>query len=440
MAVRFDPHIARQTLDEVFRQAMEATSLPESWLHLSRSLRQEEAPRTYTPALGTALLARTLDETVDPRSIKQQTHNARSYSARTLCHRVLVPASVKLGFNLNTAGREPFNNQPFFRYDHWDEIPRPEAEKGTHFDRVDKALRLLDRQDPQECKLALMAFLKVCSEHSEYDKKPKFTARHMAGVRKNYACDPIPIDGGQAQLFRARDKSTGSVVALKKLRTPLERRIARMRREIEVGLFLSGHPHAMPILDHAPDHSWFVMPYAQGTALDYRDDLRNDDALALLLQSVCSVLEVAHENGYVHRDIKPANILLLDGRWVVADWGIVRRPRGMTTDPQRTRMGVALGSAGFAAPELEDDAHSAGPQADIYSLGQFVGWAITGKRPRANIPLLPESGAWRAVVETATRDDPAMRPESVTEFLEIVTRETQVPIRSTSGSHVPAAE
>lgn len=103
-------------------------------------------------------------------------------------------------------------------------------------------------------------------------------------------------------------------------------------------------------------------------------------------------------------------------------------------------MGVALGSAGFAAPELEDDAHSAGPQADIYSLGQFVGWAITGKRPRANIPLLPESGAWRAVVEAATRDDPAMRPESVTEFLEIVARETQVPIRSTTGSHVPAAE
>ncbi|MEV6880630.1 restriction endonuclease, SacI family [Streptomyces sp. NPDC051135] len=350
MTVRFDPHIARQALDEAFRQAVDATSLPEAWLHLSRSLRQEEAPRTYTPALGTALLARTLNETVDPRSIKQQTHNTRSYSARTLCHRVLVPASVQLGFNLNTKGREPLNNQPFFRYSHWDEIPRPEAGKGTYFDGLNEALRLLDRKNPQECKLALMAFLKVCADHSEYDKKPRFSVRHMAGVRKNYACDPIPIDGGQAQVFRARDKSTGSVVALKKLRTPLERRVARMGREIEVGLFLNGHPHAMPILDHAPDHSWFVMPYAQGTALDYHDDLRNDDALILLLQSVCSALEVAHREGYVHRDIKPANILLLDGRWVVADWGIVRRPRGMTTDPQRTRVGVALGSAGLPPP------------------------------------------------------------------------------------------
>ncbi|MGI3222650.1 restriction endonuclease, SacI family [Streptomyces sp. GTA36] len=439
MAVKFDLDVARQTLNEAFGQAVEAPSLPEAWLHLSRSLRQEEAPRTYTPALGTALLARTCDEAVDPRSIKE-THNARSYSARILCHRVLVPASVELGFNLKTTGMEPLNNQPFFRYSHYDEIPRPEAGKGTYFDGLNEELRLLDQHNPQECKLALMAFLKVCSEHSKYDKKPEFTTRHMAGVRKNYACDPIPVDGGQAQVFRARDKFTGSVVALKKLRTPLERRAARMGREIEVGLFLSGHPHAMPILDHSPDHSWFVMPYAQGTALDYRDELRNDDALILLLQAVCSVLGVAHDEGYVHRDIKPANVLLLDGRWVVADWGIVRRPRGMTTDPQWTRMGVALGSAGFAAPELEDDAHSAGPQADIYSLGQFVGWAVTGKRPRANIPLLPDNGVWRAVVETATRDDPAVRPESVTEFLGIVARETKTPIKLTTGSHIPAAQ
>ncbi|MEV6535177.1 restriction endonuclease, SacI family [Streptomyces sp. NPDC051639] len=438
MAVRFDLDAARQILNEAVGPAVEATSLPETWLHLSRSLRQEEAPRTYTPALGTALLARTCDEAVDPRSIKE-THDARSYSARLLCHRVLVPASVGLGLDLNTTGREPLNNQPFFRYSHYDEMPRPQAGQGAYFDELNEALRLLDQHNPRECKLALMAFLKVCLENSEYDKKA-LTSHHMAGVRKNYACDPIPIDGGQAQVFRARDKTTGSVVALKKLRTPLERRVARMGREIEVGLFLSGHPHAMPILDHAPDHSWFVMPYAQGTALEYCDDLRNDDALILLMQAVCSVLEVAHEKGYVHRDIKPANILLLDGRWVVADWGIVRRPRGMTTDPQRTKIGVALGSAGFAAPELEDDAHSAGPEADIYSLGQFIGWAITGKRPRANIPLIPDSGAWRAVVEIATRDDPAMRPKSVKEFLEIVARETQSRVKSTTGSDIPASE
>jgi serine/threonine-protein kinase len=343
------------------------------------------------------------------------------------------------GFDLNTTGREPLNNQPFFRYSHYDEIPRPRAAQGAYFDELNEALRLLDQHNPRECKLALMAFLKVCFENSQHGKKT-LVARHMAGVRKNYACDPIPIDGGQAQVFRARDKTTGSVVALKKLRTPLERRVARMGREIEVGLFLSDHPHAMPILDHAPDHSWFVMPYAQGTALDYCDELRNDDALIHLLQAVCSVLQVAHEKGYVHRDIKPANILSLDGRWVVADWGIVRRPRGMTTDPQRTKIGVALGSAGFSAPELEVDAHSAGPQTDIYSLGQFIGWAVTGKTPRTNIPLIPEGGTWRAVVESATRDDPAMRPKTVKDFLEIVARETQSPVKPTAESHTPASE
>ncbi|MFD3415012.1 restriction endonuclease, SacI family [Streptomyces cyaneofuscatus] len=425
MGVRFDLDAAQQILNEAARSAVEATSLPERWLHLSRSLRQPEAPRTYTPALGTALLARACDPTVDPRAIRE-TLDTRSYSARRLCHQVLVPTSERLGFDLSTKGREPLNNQPFFRYAHYDEIPRPRAGQVAYFDELNAKLRLLDQRDPREAKSALAAFLKVSFEHSKCKNEP-FTTRHMAGVRKNYACDPIPIDGGQAQVFRARDKTTGSVVALKKLRTPLERRVARMGREIEVGLLLSDHPHAMPVLDHAPDHSWFVMPYAQGTALDYCEELRCDDALILLLRAVCSVLEVAHEKGYVHRDIKPANIPKLNGRWVVADWGIVRRPRGMTTDPQRTRIGTPLGSAGFSAPELEDDAHSAGPQADIYSLGQLIGWAVTGKYPRTNIPLIPDNGAWRSIVEVATRDDPAMRPKSIKSFLEIIASKSRVP-------------
>ncbi|RYJ30999.1 serine/threonine protein kinase [Streptomyces sp. L-9-10] len=428
MGVKLDLDAARQILDDAYVQAVEATSLPDTWLNFSRSLRQEGAPRTYTPALGTALLARACDVAVDPRSIKEA-YSTRSYSARTLCHRVLVPAAAGLGFDLYTTGREPLNNQPFFRYSHYDEISRLPPEHSMHFGRLNDALRVLEQHSPKECKLALMAFLKVCSEHAGYDNKPESVARHVVGVRKNYACDPIPVDGGQAQVFRARDKSTGSVVALKKLRIPLGRRVARMRREIEVGLLLGRHPHAMPILDYAQDHTWFVMPYAEGTAVDHCDELRNDDVLLSLLQAVCSVLKVAHEKGYVHRDIKPDNILLLRGRWVLADWGIVRRPRGMTTDPQRTRKGMALGSEGFAAPELEDDAHSAGPQADIYSLGQFVGWAVTGKRPRANVPLIPANGVWRAVVRSATRDDPAMRPGSVSDFLELVTRELNSPIR-----------
>jgi hypothetical protein len=32
-----------------------------------------------------------------------------------LCHSVLVPLSAELGFSLGVTGREPLNNQPYFR-------------------------------------------------------------------------------------------------------------------------------------------------------------------------------------------------------------------------------------------------------------------------------------------------------------------------------------
>jgi hypothetical protein len=41
--------------------------------------------------------------------------NANAYSARTLCHTVLVPLAAELGFNIGVTGREPLDNQPYLR-------------------------------------------------------------------------------------------------------------------------------------------------------------------------------------------------------------------------------------------------------------------------------------------------------------------------------------
>src|SRR6266851_3944154 len=101
-------------------------------------------------------------------------------------------------------------------------------------------------------------------------------------------------------------------------------------------------------------------------------------------RSVCEGLRRPHVEGWIHRDIKPGNLLLLDGRWVVGDWGQGRRPRGETSDPRRTRTGTGFGTEGFAAPELSDDAHEVTPATDIYSLGQLVGALLTGSSPHWN--------------------------------------------------------
>lgn len=246
-------------------------------------------------------------------------------------------------------------------------------------------------------------------------------ARLGRGTEKDYAKDPVSIDeGGQGSVRGAVHKVTGVRVAFKRLRFHDEDSRARMRREIEAGRRFADHPNVMPVLDADPEWRWFTMPLADGTAAGRARVLRETGALRGLVVAVCEALRRPHGEGWIHRDIKPANLLLLEGRWTVGDWGLGRRPRGNTSDPRRTRSGTGFGTEGFAAPEMSDDAHEVTPAADIYSLGQVIGAQLTGRRPQANIPLLPPPGPWRTVVEEATRLPPADRPQGVDEFLRLL--------------------
>jgi hypothetical protein len=248
--------------------------------------------------------------------------------------------------------------------------------------------------------------------------------RAAQGRRKDYALEPAPIDcGGQAEVFRARHKPSGITVALKRAKPATTDARARMRREIEAAQLLGGNPHVMPVLDHSDQHDWFVMPLAGDTAETTRSQLTEGARLRELVAAICAALRPAHEAGWIHRDLKPPNLLWLDGRWTVADWGLTRRPRGQTTSPDRTRAGEAFGTDGWAAPELSSDPHSAGPPADIYSIGQVIGWAVTGNRPQANTPLIPPGGPWRQVVKAATQPDPARRPPTVDALLQLIAQE-----------------
>ncbi|MEV7421444.1 protein kinase [Streptomyces sp. NPDC091212] len=210
---------------------------------------------------------------------------------------------------------------------------------------------------------------------------------------------------------------------MKKLhrRYPGEHPTARMKREIEIARHLDGHPHAMPVLDSAANCTWFVMPWAEATAEHRREELQQPGQLRALVDAIASVLAAVPEAGWIHRDIKPSNILLLDGRWTLADWGIGRRPPGQTTKIGRT--GLALGTEGFAAPELSEDAHGATVASDIYSIGRVIAWALTGQIPKANLDLFPPPGPWRNIVKATTKHNPQHRPQTIDDLLALITRE-----------------
>ncbi|WEO95346.1 restriction endonuclease, SacI family [Streptomyces sp. FXJ1.172] len=159
--------IKKSEAEKVLRAAYEAASegdcFLDDWKFLATSLREADAPRTYTAALVTALLARACDESVDPLSIKEK-YGERAFSLRTLCHGVVVPMSVDLGFDLGATGREPINNQPFFRYDHYSEIVRVTTKARPYLDRVSSALARVDEQNfsTEDSFHALVAVLAVC--------------------------------------------------------------------------------------------------------------------------------------------------------------------------------------------------------------------------------------------------------------------------------------
>jgi serine/threonine protein kinase len=248
------------------------------------------------------------------------------------------------------------------------------------------------------------------------------------GSRRDYALDRKPIaSGGQATVFAAAHKPTGTRVAFKKLHSRSPNDMARMRREVEAAQLFGGHPHVMPVLDFSPTYDWFVMPLVTDTAQTLAANLRSEPILRDLVAAVCDALREPHQRGWIHRDLKPDNILHLDGRWAVSDWGLGRRPRGQTTDPRRTKIGGRFGTEGFAAPELSVDAHAAAAQADIYSIGQIIGWALTGQWPRANVPLLPSAGPWRTIAKAATEPDPGRRPATVGDLLTLIAHELDDP-------------
>jgi len=206
------------------------------------------------------------------------------------------------------------------------------------------------------------------------------------------------------------------VVAAKFLKDFSDDGQARFAREIEVGQRLD-HRNVMPVLRWSELESWFTMPVADHTLEQARP--QNTNELVQMVTDVCAGLEAAHSGEFVHRDLKPSNVLWVDGRWVVGDWGLVRRPRGETTYADRTKTGAFYGTESWAAPEQFSDAHDVTAAADVYALGCLLGWAISGNKPTMmNPPNVPASHSLFHVARKATQQLADRRYQTVTEFQE----------------------
>ncbi|HYN96946.1 MAG TPA: serine/threonine-protein kinase, partial [Pilimelia sp.] len=236
--------------------------------------------------------------------------------------------------------------------------------------------------------------------------------------------------GGMGRVWKARDELLHRDVAIKELvpppgLTPEERQEMRERtlREARAIARLS-HPNVVRIFDilRTDGDPWIVMEYVPSRSL--QDVLTQDGPLpaarvAEMALGMLAALRAAHRAGVVHRDVKPGNVLLGDDdRVVLTDFGLATVPG----DPVVTRTGLVLGSPAYIAPERAHDG-SAGPAADLWSLGATIYAAVEGQSPYARPSAIAtlaalateppgparNAGPLKPVLAGLLRKDPAQR-------------------------------
>ena len=248
--------------------------------------------------------------------------------------------------------------------------------------------------------------------------------------------------GGSAQVWRAVDKRTGDVVALKRLH-PLvfadQAGRERLLREFRALRDLD-EPHIVRVrdLELTADDGALILDYVAGSSLAARladgPRLSTAEAVAIALD-VAAALAAAHEAGIVHRDVTPGNILLdPDDGARLTDFGIALGAAGTNGEPALTATGELVGTLRYLAPEQLRGA-PATPASDVHALAAVTYEMLAGRQAYAAaspvalveaqargvdpIPSVPP--ALDAAVRRGLATDPADRPADAAAFAAEIT-------------------
>ena len=206
--------------------------------------------------------------------------------------------------------------------------------------------------------------------------------------------------GAMGVTYRATDTSLQRKVALKIIKTDIAERSAdareRFMREARAAAALR-HENIATVYQFGmrleTGQYFYAMELIEGETLEERVhragplDARTTIEIA---QQVTSALAAAEKHGLVHRDLKPANLMLVspDGERrattkscvvKIIDFGLAKAFHTQT-DPKSLTHDRFVGTPAFASPEQFE--HSAlDVRSDIYSLGETLWFALTGKTP-----------------------------------------------------------
>lgn len=194
-------------------------------------------------------------------------------------------------------------------------------------------------------------------------------------------------EGAMATVFKARDLSSGRMVALKKLASESQEDVKRFEQEVKLHTRLQ-HKNiveAMEFLEGEDGKTFFVMEFLDGITLELylkaEGRVVKEEDIAKILIQICEALEHAHLCGVLHRDLKPGNIFLVDEEdkfhIKVLDFGIAK-PIGEAVG--LTQAGTAVGSPLYMSPE-QCQGKPLDVRADVYALGILAYEVISGQPP-----------------------------------------------------------
>ncbi|MBZ4420672.1 serine/threonine-protein kinase [Myxococcus sp. RHSTA-1-4] len=191
--------------------------------------------------------------------------------------------------------------------------------------------------------------------------------------------------GGMGDVYKARDRRLGRVVALKFIRGADPSQVMRLLQEARAQARID-HPHVCKVYEvgEVGAKAYIAMQLVSGRRLDEAAvDMSLPEKVQVLKQTAEAVHE-AHRLGVIHRDLKPSNILAgrgEDGRWhpVVMDFGLAYESdqgHGLT------ETGALLGTPAYMAPEqARGDVRSIDRRSDVYSLGATLYELLAGVAP-----------------------------------------------------------
>ncbi|HGG56751.1 MAG TPA: hypothetical protein ENK31_03020, partial [Nannocystis exedens] len=235
--------------------------------------------------------------------------------------------------------------------------------------------------------------------------------------------------------YRARDRESGDLVALKMLAVrdlegwkPLERfeREAKVLRSLK-----QKHPGVVRFIDafEADEEEspkfFIVSEFVEGPTLAEliaKGHRWDESVVTQLLESLLETLEYLHglSPQVVHRDIKPGNIVMKDGdRPVLIDFGSV-----VDVMPEHRGELTIAGTAGYMAPEQAMGMID--PRSDLFGVGATILHALThthpSEFPRKDLEFDLDTGlscavAIRSVLERLLESNPSQRFQTASEAL-----------------------